>query len=531
VPYSRLVHDNMPQIAMPGWLSSTLSDDIFATDIDGNAYGELDYSDAAHKPRLLRFYDRTLAFIQEVLGDRVFGLVTGINSELEIKYGQTQYRWRSYSRQASLAFDEWLAANGSEPGALPGVEFNNALSDFVPKIVPRFAEMMKFREEEIVRYITPLCDRIHAHGYKAIGYFGQFFTYHDAIYASGVVEACAEQFDIVSFDYNYYNGYEEVRNPWIVPAMVSFGRSAGYRQITLGLYVERFRNFQTNQLDVSILETLKDTLDCTDDGDDFVSIEIGGVETGDLPALRSSGLIASSGRPFEVAAALPTPEPDAIRVAIVASFDTHYLWHGDFSSGRDCLSDVLTDTFRILRRSSAFAPRVVSARDLAAGRYGAADFDLLFFPHTLVMSEELIARLTVLAADGLPIAQDIGCGTFTPNGEVRELSALPFLGLGGAEWFTQPGRFVYDGAEIEVGEPGRSYFTYVRLAPGAGGQIWMPEVGAEGAGLIAVTGSALTFGFLPQIAGNGRGPSFWETLFVNSLRDFVQSRGAGRAAA
>jgi len=525
VPRSRVVVAEGLKTARPPWLAGVLSFDIFGADADGRAYAELDYNDASHLPYLHRFYEQALGFIRETLGDAVFGLVTGINSELEIKYGQLRFRWRSYSPPAKAAFSDWLAAHGLDPAApMPQAEFNNELTASVPQIVPHFAEWMRFREDSIIAYVTPLSRLIRDAGYRTIGYFGQFFTFHDAIYAAGVVERCVDIFDIVSFDYNYFDGYKTARDPWIVPALVSFGRSLGYRAIKLGLYVERYRDFQTNKLDVTILQTLRDTLERIDEGDDLVSIEIGGVEASDLAVLRSTGLSSHRGRAFEVSGDLPSPDSDAIRVGVVASFDSHYLWHGDFSNNRDLLNDALTDSYRVFRKSRRFKPSVISARALAAGRYSRADFDLIFFPHTLVMDDALIGKIGALVAGGLLIAQDIGAGAFTPNGEARNLAALSVFGVGGAEWRAEPASFLRKGRPVVVGTAGETYFSHVRLAPAVGGAVLMPEVGVEGVGLVATTATALTFGFLPQIARGGAGPMFWETLFLETLEDFVRER-------
>jgi len=525
VPPSRVVVAEGLKTARPAWLAGVLSFDIFGADADGRAYAELDYNDASHLPYLYRFYEEALSFIRRSLGDAVFGLVTGINSELEVKYGQLGFRWRSYSPPAKAAFSDWLRANDLHPAApMPLAEFNNELCASVPQIVPHFAEWMRFREDSIIAYIAPLTKLIRDAGFRTIGYFGQFFTFHDAIYAAGVVERCVDIFDIVSFDYNYFDGYKSARDPWIVPALVSFGRSLGYRAIKLGLYVERYRDFQTNQLDVSIMETLRETLERIDDGDDIVSIEIGGVEANDLSVLRSTGLISHRGQAFEVSDALPSPDENAIRVGVVASFDTHYLWHGDFSNGRDLLNDALTDSYRVFRNSRRFKPSVISARSLASGRFSAADFDLIYFPHTLAMDDALIAKLDELVAEGLLIAQDIGAGAFTPNGEPRILSSLSVFGVGGAEWRAEPAMFLHKGRPVMVGAVGETYFSHVRLAPAVGGSVLMPEVGVDGVGLIATTASALTFGFLPQIARGGGGRLFWETLFLETLEDFVRER-------
>jgi hypothetical protein len=184
----------------------------------------------------------------------------------------------------------------------------------------------------------------------------------------------------------------------------------------------------------------------------------------------------------------------------------------------------LTDSYRVFRKSRRFKPAVISARALAAGQYSSQDFDLIYFPHTLVMDEDLIGKLNELVAGGLLIAQDVGAGAFTPNGEPRNLAALSVFGVGGAEWRAEPATFLYNGRPVVVGTVGEAYFSHVRLAPAVGGAILMPEVGVEGVGLIATTASALTFGFLPQLSHGGAGPMFWETLFLETLEDFVRER-------
>ena len=178
----------------------------------------------------------------------------------------------------------------------------------------------------------------------------------------------------------------------------------------------------------------------------------------------------------------------------------------------------------MFRKSRRFKPSVISARALAAGHYSSVDFDLIFFPHTLVMDEALIAKLDELVAGGLLIAQDIGAGAFTPNGQPRDLTALSVFGVGGAEWRAESATFLHKGRPVEVGPAGEMYFSHVRLAPAVGGAVLMPEVGVEGVGLVATTASALTFGFLPQVSRGGAGPMFWETLFLETLEDFVRER-------
>jgi hypothetical protein len=145
------------------------------------------------------------------------------------------------------------------------------------------------------------------------------------------------------------------------------------------------------------------------------------------------------------------------------------------------------------------------------------------------MPDDLIARLSSLTAAGLLIAQDAGAGAFTPNGHHRDSSAMNVFGLADAQWCVEPAAFLYQGQELEVGDIGRTYFSHVRLVPAPGGQVLMPEVGQSGVGLIATSASALTFGFLPQIARHGPGQLFWQALFLDTLADFVRSRRrAGR---
>ncbi len=522
-PPGRVIEDETI-MARPAWLAGETSYEIFARDFYGNEAADLDVFDSAHLPFLQRFYDEALNFLQAKLGKRVFAVLPAITMELEIKFGQVNFCWRSYTDCARQRFAEFLGVPPDAPQPqLPVSDFNNSLSEHLPRHQPQFSAMMRFREIGLIDYLRPLCEKIHSFGFETIAYFGEFFSFFDAIYATGVVERASELFDIACFDYNYYNGTKQTRDPWIVPALVNFGRNLGYRKTQIGLYVERYRNFATNQFDTSILQTVRDTLEHIDDGADVIGLEIGGIEADDLGVIRSFNI--SSARGFDLGGDLPKKESGAIRIAVLASFDTHYLWHGDFSCDRDHLHDVIIETYRILRLSRDFDVSIVSARRVEEARRPLQEFDAVFLPHVLAMSGELIDRLVAAKEAGIKVIQDVGAGNFTPDGEPRNLHRLfDLFGLTGMSWQTGAGRFRHGDTEIEIKLPdGQQYFTYVRMAISKEGIIRLPELGQEGTGLIAESGNALSFGFLPQLCNCAPGKLFWETMFLHTIENFVRT--------
>jgi hypothetical protein len=220
---------------------------------------------------------------------------------------------------------------------------------------------------------------------------------------------------------------------------------------------------------------------------------------------------------------LPQKCSNPIKVGVVASFDTHYLWHGDFSCDRDHLHDILKETYRIFELSRDFQVSVLSARELSSGRQTTSGFEAIILPHVLAMSDQLIERLWEAKQAGIRLVQDVGAGNFTPDGESRDLAQLTRLfGLTGMDWQRGTGCFRYRNLEIEVSLSEQRYFSYVRLAVSSGGVIRMTELGYGESGLIEECENALSFGFSPQICTEYPGKLFWETLFLGSIKSFVR---------
>jgi hypothetical protein len=276
---------------VPNWLESRTTSDIFARDFYDEVTSELDVHDRLHLPWLYNFYDEALNFLRITIGRSVLAILPAITMELEIKFSQIGFRWRSFSKNAQTSFAEFLRLHGqtyevlTPPLMLPVADFNNTLVSYVPKVQKNFASMMQFREEALVAYLIPLCQKIREQGFETIGYFPEVFTYMDAVYASGVVESATSLFDIACFDYNFYNGVTQVRDPWVMALLINFARHLGYQKIKVGLYVERYRDIATNKLDSSIFMSLRDTLEHVQEGQDLVGLEIGGIEVND-PDLR-----------------------------------------------------------------------------------------------------------------------------------------------------------------------------------------------------------------------------------------------------
>lgn len=528
IPPNRLVDDpHQLRPSLPGWIVGEISTDVLERDFYGNHGENLDVFDTAHLPLLNRFYTESLAFLKNTLGDRIYAILPAITFELEIKFGQTGFRWRSFSENAQRAFDQFLDAAGEPRLPLPVSDFNNNLIESTPRYQRHFALMMAFRETGLVDYLRPLCRMIRDGGFATIGYFGQFFSFIDAVYATGVIERTQELFDIVCVDFNFYDGARLQPDAWVVPSLVDFARNLGYRTLQIGLYLERYRDLETNKLDTSIFQVVRQTLDHIADAPEIIGLELGGVELVDLPEVAALGGGSAAG--FALGQALPTPAPDAIRIAILASFDTHYLWHGDFSCNRDHLHDLLKETFRLLCTSETFAVSILSARLVEQGRQSLAGFDAVFLPHALAIGDALLARLVDAKYSGVKIIQDVASGNFTPDGQVRPLDRLFSLwGLNGMQWFTEPGRFRHGDTVLTIdagaGPERERYFSYVRMSTARHGVIRLPELGFDKAGLIAESGNALSFGFLPQLCGSGPGKSFWETLFLETIENFVRRR-------
>src|SRR5205823_4430639 len=162
---------------------------------------------------------------------------------------------------------------------------------------------------------------------------------------------------------------------------------------------------QTNRLDWSIYDTLRETLEHIDDASDVVGLEIGGTEVQDLHTIRSFGTMSRQG--FALGGYLPKKHPDPMKIALLASFDTHYICHVDYSCNRDHLHDILRESYRILQLSRNFEVSIISARRVGEARKQLGNFDAIFLPHVLAMRDELIERLIDAKCNGVKLIQDI----------------------------------------------------------------------------------------------------------------------------
>lgn len=481
--------DTIPHDSQPSWLTQV---DPIARSIDffGNPATTLDFEDSTSLNLVRRLYRTVLPELRKRYGKSIVAIAPCVTSECEVKYSQAGFRWQSYGPLSQKAFRGYLERIGMKPIDMPMMNYGNHLSDGNPRPQPLYPEMQSFRENSLRDYVCDLTSIIRDNGLKSIGYFGQTFAFSDGIYATGVIEKTSQCFDIAAIDYNFYNGYGIETKPDIPAFLANYALTLGYKKVLVGLYMERFRDPRTFQVDPRGYDVLRASLDRIRPNPGIAGIEIGNL-TGDefKPLGYVSGLVS------KISKASPS-SAQRKRVAIYACITNSYLWEGEWSNNRQVMQDDLLATYDAIKSFPGIQVDILTDAQMREQPWSLQQYSVIVLPHVSTMPSYARAALIRYASLGGKLMSDMRADDYRPDGSIQTDGTLrTSLGIGATQSFSDDMSF-RNGVTLQKQA---QYVTGILLAPSSGFDVEFPRISGRGEGLIVRGSNTTTFGFLPLL--------------------------------
>lgn len=529
---------------VPAWyVASHLQ--TLSRDFSGNLTPQIQLTNPTARRYTSRFVENATRHFKQRHGNAILAFAIGLQEEFEIKLGQTGYAWRDYSPESLAAFRKQFNAE------MPVINYNNEIGQAHPKIEPLLTSHRKFREAQVIDATCHYAGLIRAHNAKVIAYFGETFTSHDGIYATGAVEDLAKCLDYAVIDFNFYDGWGLTPSPYTLPMLASYLANSGYKQILVGAYGEQWvRRGKTTALLPTIRQTIESSLAIP---------EVVGYELGGFQVPRSANL--SSAVDFDLMRQIKIAPPKAAsdkskstRIGLFSSKSNFYFWHGERSHGRNIHQDALVEAYTTLSQTPDIAVSVFGEKLLREGAQTLLrQFDAVMVPHQAALPPEVKAQLKAYWEAGGVLIQDLRLGEFSDDGRPTDDWLHAVFGIKSIYWDQRPASFAYQGARRTVDMGGKSYANHAILEAQPGFELaakllptpahgwraklrllrdWLlrrPVGGESNYGLIVRGERSLVFGFWPQLV-QGTGEPFWKQAFVSEIKAAAARKAPGPAS-
>lgn len=488
--------DTIPERSRPDWINAD-SLHLFSRDFFDGPSESLDFNHPDVVRHVTKLYSAISPALAKRYGKHIVAISPCITTECEIKYTQNGFRWESYSKTAQDAFAAYLKRNDLPPGGMPIMSYPNQLNNGNPKPERMYPALQAFREDSLRQFVCDLTRIIGQNKLKSIAYFGQPFSFVDGIYATGVIEKTSHCFDIAAIDYNFYNGYGVEFKPDIPNFIVSYAVALGYKQVLVGLYMERFRNHATGQVSEQGYELLERSFHNV-----ALTPNVAGVEVGNL-----------TGREFErldyIRAGLAKPRdkqpPKAAKttVSLYASIQNSYLWQGEWSNDRQIIQDNLIANYVTLVKAG-HAVQILTDRDFLTSSTKLKSSTVIVLPHLTAMPDQARDALIDHIKAGGKILADMRADEYRADGAPRRDGALrQLLGMTQVSAFQDNIMLVRETETVSFTKQ-RQYVNGFLLAPSKGFLCKYRKSGGKGEGLILQGPNSTVFGFMPLLM---EGPS------------------------
>lgn len=469
------------------------------------------------------YYQAAKHFTQKYPG-RIYAFAIALSEENEIKYGQNKYYWRDYHPKVKEEFRERHGAD------MPVITTANRVKGNTSQI-PFFDCFMQFREEKLVQTVKRLSLQLQKGGGKSMGYFGQFFGSHDAIFCLGVIASLRESLDIIAVDYNFYNGWTPACDVWKPALMANYAHSIGYKNIIIGLYLERVRaegHGINDPVDMNIVEKLNAIGRVSSNQEGVVGYELAGFGRGVSELHSFSGVIER----FKIKGQ-PEVRNTSYRIALLACHDTFYYFVGERSYDRNIHNDALVRAYELLKTDERFSVSVISDRMLVNNPKILEQYEGVVCPHQPAVSNDVLNHLAnYIQFGGGVIVQDVRFGMLTPNGERRGHWASNIFGIGDIEW--QNGGVFFDDLEqngatkLSIDKTSDFPFSHALMTAKKGYKITVMEgakkfVLSTRKGLFLESESTIAMGLMPYLL-NGAQKELWCGVFLNRLASKIDKR-------
>lgn len=524
---------------VPTWFSLQ-SPTSYMRDFSGHTTQQLSFTDPTARQYVARFVDKTVQHFGRTHRKAILGFAIGLQDEHEIKYGQSGYSWRDYSENAKRQFTARYQAE------MPVLNYNNEIAQPSPRREPQLTNHRVFREAQLKDATCRIAQLIQKHQYAAIGYFGEVFTSHDAIYATGVVEDLANCLDIAIIDFNFYDGYSLVADAEKLPLMANYLAHSGYRKIMVGGYGERWAQSGKTS---ALIPTLKRSIEKSLAQPEVIGYEVGGFQQRSAPTQPSVVDFGPLKR-LQIKPDAATTSANAVRIGLLASKSNFYFWHGERSQGRNIHQDALTQAYALLSAQPDIQISVIGEKALRDNPRLIRSLDAIVVPHQAALSDAVKQQLKAYWAAGGTLVQDMRLGEFRDDGMPTNDWLHDVFGIQSIHWSQTPAQVVYQGASVQINMGGKSYANHAVLEARPGFQLGAklmapprmdvlsrirrklfgdPKPSSDSAYGVVLRGPrSLAFGFTPQLVV---GPSAkrWQLAFVDEIRATIPKRQARTA--
>ena len=488
---------SIPQTSVPDWLNK-YAGSLYAEDFYGGSETQLDFNNSASLARVEKFYAAIVPLLRARYTDKLVALAPCITTECEIKLSQKGFRWQSYGASAQLNFGNFLTAQGKTTARMPVIDYPNMLAAGNPRLEPLYPDLQKFREQSVANYACRLTAIIRASSVRALGYFGQIFSFTDGIYATGVIERASTCFDAIAIDYNFYNGHHVEVRPDIVAFLAAYASRLGYGSILVGLYLERFRDETTLLLNPTAYSAIEQSLRSIASNPAIAGVEIGNLTATEFNSIRNIKSMVRDLNRIRPATATATR-----KIAVYASVANFYLWQGDWSNDRQVLQDNLLATYTRLQANADYQVDIIG--DLAMGSIDLQSYDLVVLPHITTMPDMARVNLLAYLRGGGKILTDIRLDDYLPTGALQHDSSFTqAMGIGARQAYPSGRTFTsIQGLATTLGASG-NYSEQVVMAASAGFEIAYRLDGGHGEGLALQGSHSTVFGLLPLLLDSNR---------------------------
>ena len=523
---------------IPDWFSSQFPAS-YMRDFGGKATPQLVLNDATARRLTSVFVERATKHFSAKYGKAVLGFAIGLQEEHEIKFGQMGYEWRDYGLASATQFQAIFG------GKLPVLNYNNAIGQGIPRREPLLGAHQRFREAQLREAMCHYAGLVRRAGQQAVAYFGETFTSHDAIYATGAVEDMADCVDIAVIDFNFYDGYALTPSPDTLPLLANYLAHSGYRQILVGAYGEKWVQQGRS---AALLPHIKQSIEKALQIPEVIGYEVGGFQRSQSATQSGTVDFSQLSRLAVSPPSGPPPSHERLRIGLFASKSNFYFWHGERAQDRNIHQDALTQAYRRLSDERDFEVVVIGERALRDNPALLRSLHALMVPHQAALPASVKEQLKTYWSRGGVLIQDMRLGEFSDEGVHTDDWLHAVFGIRGVHWVQTPNRFLYGGAVVELDMRGSTYVNHAVLSadPGfelraklvpsapAGWRGWLARARAQIAGdslfandsshgLILRGERSLVFGFLPQLT-TGPAARTWQKAFIAEIRAIAAPR-------
>jgi len=499
---------------VPDWVYQQVPN-VQMKNFSGKETAQPDFMNPALRELANRFIGEAVKHMRARYPGKILGFAIGLQEEHEIKYGQTGYEWRDYADNAQVAFRQ------QHGGAiLPVINYTSDIALGLPKVEPLLYAQKQFREARLKEATCFYANTIRSQGGRAMGYFGELFTAHDAIYATSIAEQLADCLDIAVIDYNFFDGYDLSGDARVLPMLANYMASVGYKNIMVGAYAEVWERVKkTDQLLPVINRSLSDAMTMRH----VIGYEIGGLQrqlTPDLAGTIDLEKLQTLQVRRQESKAIVEFKASA-RIGLLAATSNYYVWHGDRSGGINIHREALLAAWELLGAQPQLEVHVIGEKNLQSGDALLPTLDAIMVPHQAALPASVKQQLKAFWQQGGTLIQDMRLGEFDENGKPVFDWMHEVFGIENITWKLRGGNFNLGNGQILPLKPApKMYAGYAALTPRKGWRLLASDTKQKQQGIMVRGERTLVFGFTPQLVEDDTRAA-WHQIFVREISNAI----------